>query len=318
MRKTLSTLLLTKVLLMGLFCLFGSELHKIRLEEVLSIGTLNDDTLFQWVGVATDTRQYIYVTDTMDYSLKKFDAQGTLIKKTGRRGQGPGEFLAPRSLVISEECLYVTDQFRLDIQVFDKNLNYMRSFKIPAPVSDISILSKDEIAVATFSIESSGKIIILSSKGEHKREFRYTDKKLGLMMDMISFVFDPQGCLYLAYNYQDRIEKYDPQGKRTWSKKLFRIEKVKKEKIAFFTLPTQLVYKDVKMDSAGNLFILGGSFSKKPSAEVYVLSPEGKWLTTFTLPDSTHCIYIDQQNSLYSRANEGVTLKKFRLKYVFE
>jgi hypothetical protein len=49
-----------------------------------------------------------------------------LIKKTGRKGQGPGQFLAPRYLGISGELIYVTDQFKPGIQVFDKNLSYSR------------------------------------------------------------------------------------------------------------------------------------------------------------------------------------------------
>ena len=84
------------------------------------------------------------------------------------------------------------------------------------------------------------------------------------------------------------------------------------------TLPTKLVYKDIALDSSGNVFILGGSFSKNPSSDIYVLSPEGELLTTITLPETSHCIYIDSRNFLYSRANEGVTLKKFRLKYIYK
>ncbi|MGB6866412.1 MAG: 6-bladed beta-propeller, partial [Candidatus Aminicenantaceae bacterium] len=68
---------------------------KVTLEEVLSVGSLDDDTLFQWVGVTVDSYGQIYVTDAMDYSLKKFDADGKLLQKAGGKGQGPGEFLAP-------------------------------------------------------------------------------------------------------------------------------------------------------------------------------------------------------------------------------
>ena len=48
-----------------------------------------------------------------------------------------------------------------------------------------------------------------------------------------------------------------------------------------------LVYKDVALDQSGNLYVLGGKFSENRS-------PDG-------------------ENFLYSRANEGITLKKFRM-----
>lgn len=316
--KKLTSLASFSVMLLysHLFFLQGKESQKLYLEEVLSIGSLNDDTLFQWVGVVVDSNQNIYVTDTMDYSLKKFDAEGNLLKKTGRRGQGPGEFLAPRYIGISEQFLYITDQFKPEIQVFDKNLNYRKSIPIPMPVSDLKILSDDELAVATISTAKTGRIFIFDSKGKVKREFQYSEKKMPFMMDMISFDSDSLGNLYIAYNYQDKIEKFNLKRIKIWSKKLLKIKKVKREKIASLTLPTKLVYKDVALDSSGNVFILGGSYSENPSADVYVLSPEGKLLTTIRLPDASHCIYIDSKDFLYSRANEGVTLQKFKLKYI--
>ncbi len=296
----------------------GKDVQKILLEEVLSIGSLDDDALFQWVGVVSDPNRCIYVTDNMDYSLKKFDNKGDLLKKTGRKGQGPGEFLAPRYLDISNELLYVTDQFKLEIQVFDKNLNYSHGVPISIPVSDLKVISDDEIAVATISMAKTARIFIFDSKGKIKRKLQYSDKTSHLMMEMVNFDFDSQGNLYLVYNYQDKIEKLDPEGRKIWSKRLLKIKEIKREKVGQFTLPTKLVYKDIALDRSGNLFILGGGFSKNPSCDVYVLSSEGRRLTTFTLPYSSHSIYIDGDDFLYSRANEGVTLKKFKIKYVYD
>jgi outer membrane protein assembly factor BamB len=186
------------------------------------------------------------------------------------------------------------------------------------PISDLKVLSDDEIAVTTISMSKTGRIFIFNSKGKIKRELLYSDKKSPLMMDNVNFDFDSQSNLYVVYNYQDKIEKFDPEGRKIWTKKLLNIKKVKREKVGQFTLPTQFVYKDITLDSSGNLFILGGGFSKNPSCDVYVLTPEGNHLTTLTLPDSSHCIYVDGNDFLYSRIHEGVTLRKFKIKYVYE
>lgn len=306
------------VIFLYLGILFSSEkeLKKIQLEEVLSIGKLDDDALFQWVGVVTDSDNFIYVTDAMDFSIKKFDERGNLLKKTGRKGQGPGEFTAIRYLGISDKLLYVTEQYRPEIQIFDKDLNYKRGVIIPFPIADLEVLSDDEIAISTIIKDQAPRILIFNAEGKVKRELQYSEEKSPLMMDMVSFDFGPKGNLYLAYNFQDKIEKFAPDGKKLWSKGLLKVKEAKKEKLGLFTLPTEFVYKDVALDNSDNLFVLGGHYSKNPSCDVYVLSPEGKLLTTFTLPDNSHCIYIDSRGFLYSRANEGITLKKFKMKYI--
>lgn len=298
---------------------WGKEPLKIYLEEVLSIGSLDDDLLFQWVAVVADSK-YLYVTDMMDYSIKLFDEKGTFLKKTGRKGQGPGEFSAIRFLGISEKFLYVTDQYMPGIQVFDKDLNYKKRIPVLIPISDINVISDDEIAVASLSAdeEKKGKIFIFNQKGEVVREIGYLDKKTRFMLDMVSFDFDPHGNLYTAHTFQDKIQKFNIEGIRLWSKGLLKVKKPEMKKIQSLELPSKVIYKDIALDRSGHLFVLGGSYSKNPSQDVYVFSPEGKLLTTLILPDSSHCIYIDSQDYLYSRANEGVTLKKFKMKYINE
>jgi len=295
----------------------GKELQEIKLEEVLSIGSLDDDLLFQWVGVAADSEGNIYVTDAMDYSLKKFNPQGKLIKKAGGKGQGPGEFMAPRSLGCSQKYLYAVDQHLLGLHVFDMELNFVRRIPLEFPVDELKVVSDSQLAVSTISINRLPRIYIFDSEGKLVKEIIYYEKILPIMMDMISFDFDSQDDLFLAYTYQDKIEKLSQCQKKLWTIRLFKGKKSKRKKVASYVIPEDIIYKDVILDRKGNLFVLGGDFSKNNSRDVYVISSEGKHLTTFTLPEASHCLYIDSHNFLYSRAGEGVTIKKYRMHYVY-
>lgn len=299
--------------------LLGKETNQIYLEEVLSIGDLDDNAvLYMWVDVAVDAQNFIYITDTMDYSLKKFDSQGKFIKKIGRKGQGPGEFQAPRYMGLSEKFIYVSDERIRRIQIFDKELNFKRSIPIRMPVSDLKVLSDDKFAISSVSLAKKykGRIFIINAEGKISDEIVFMDKDLPLLKDSVSFDFDSKGNLYVAYLYQNKVEKFDSKRNKIWSEKLLKMkEKVGSIKVESFTLPTDVIYKDIALDSSDNIYILGGHLSKNISRDVYVLNPEGELLTTLTLPDTSHCIYIDKNDYLYSRANEGVTLKKYKIKY---
>ncbi len=300
-------------MLVPFFSAQGGYPEKIVLEEILTIGNFDDNSLFQWVGVVADSEGNIYVTDAMDYSLKKFDAAGSLLAITGRRGQGPGEFTAPRLLDSSEQYLFVTEQYQPVIKVFDKKLLYQFQIPLEGPAGDIKALGNDLVAVVVLSAKSESSLHFYDQKGELVKKVHFAERPSSMLMDMVSFDLDNHGNLYLAYNFADRIVKFDDSGKKVWSRNLLGIKQVKRKKISSHVVPTEIVYKDVALDQSGNLYVLGGKFSENRSRDVYVLSPDGELLSTLTLPETSHCIYIDGENYLYSRANEGVTLKKFRM-----
>ena len=281
---------------------------------MLSIGSFDDDTLFQWVGVAVCPEGSIYVTDAMDYSLKKFDAEGNLLKRTGRRGQGPGEFTAPRLLDSSGEFLFVTEQYQPVIKVFDTELAYKCQISLEGPAGDLKALGDELVAVVVLSARSKSHIHFYDSKGKVVKKLNFSERPSQLLMDMVSFDIDGRGNCYLAYNFADKIVKFDDSGKKLWTRSLLGVDRVKREKISSYVLPTEIIYKDIALDRSGNVYVLGGKFSENRSRDVYMLDPEGKLLSTMTLPDSSHCIYIDGEDFLYSRANEGITLKKYRMK----
>jgi len=312
-RERFLTVLIVLVFLVPFLSAERKVSVKISLEEVLSIGSLEDGVLFQWVGVVADSQKSIYVTDAMDYALKKFDPAGKMLKATGGKGQGPGEFSAPRLLDCSEGLLFVSEQYQPVIKVFDTDLTHKFNIPLRAPVGDMKVLGDDLLAVLVLTPQMNSTIIFCDHKGEIVDELNFAGDASGMMMDMVSFDLDSQGNLYLAYNFMDRIEKFDKSGNKIWSKKLLGVKQVERKKISSFVVPTEIVYKDIALDDAGNVYVLGGRFSKNRSRDVYVLNPDGEHLTTFTLPDTSHCLYIDSDNFLYSRANEGITLKKYRM-----
>lgn len=288
------------------------------LREVLSIGSLDDDVLFMWAGITSDERGHIYVTDAMDYSIKKFDTSGRLVCRSGRWGQGPGEFLAPRLLSSSGKLLYATDQNLPGIQVFDQELKFQYRIPYAWAISSMKVLAEDRIAVVPVSVGVNGCVLFINERGEVLEKVRYCDNDQEMLMNLAEVEVDPEGNIYLAYCFQDRVEKISGSGEKLWSRTLLGGKKVEKKKIKALMVPIQITYKSIVMDSSQKLYVLGGGFSQNRSRDVYVLSSDGQLLSTLTLPEPSHCIYIDREDYLYSRANDGTALKKFEVRFLKE
>ena len=76
-------------------------------------------------GIATDNTDNIYVTS--EHKLQKLTSSGELIKCIGQKGRKEGEFDHPRGITLYDNQVYVCDRNNNLIQVFDLDLNIVRS-----------------------------------------------------------------------------------------------------------------------------------------------------------------------------------------------
>lgn len=295
-------------------CSWEKKPPEMRLEEVGSVGTLDDDLLYQWVDVAVGGEQALYVTDAMDFKVKKIDLQGRLLSEAGGRGRGPGEFLAPRSLAWFEGRLYVSDQYVSGLQVFDEDLKFCRRIHFQQPIVDFEIISNDLLAVSSLTPNEKPALFFFDGAGEPAGNLVYCDRTVPFMQELVNFEVDQQGNFYLAYTFQNRIEKYSGKGVLLWRCRPLKRIKPERKQIGSWNVPGEIVFKDIALDSRGRVFVLGGGYSKNRSRDVYVFTSDGEPCGILVLPESSHCLYIDDQDHLYSRAGDGITLKKYRLR----
>ncbi|MFY3739840.1 MAG: sugar lactone lactonase YvrE [Candidatus Nitrosomirales archaeon] len=87
---------------------------------------LGDGQLSSPYGIAIDSRDNLYVADSNNHRIQKFDKNGNFITKWGSYGTGDGEFNYPSAIAIdSSGKVYVGDSLNDRIQKFDKNGNFI-------------------------------------------------------------------------------------------------------------------------------------------------------------------------------------------------
>ena len=84
--------------------------------------------LSSFFGVAVDKDDNIYVSDYGNNCVYKFDKNGELLKRVGKKGSGPGEFYSPRGVAVADDRVFVCDCDNHRIQVLTRELQPVKQF----------------------------------------------------------------------------------------------------------------------------------------------------------------------------------------------
>jgi hypothetical protein len=272
---------------------------KVALELVRKIGdvdTEDENLAFNTPGdIVEDGQGNIYIADAANYRLQKFDKDGKFLASLGRKGQGPGEFSSLRSLnVDSEDRLYVLDDTRRRILVLasdGKEIKTIRFFK--GYVSGLRLIGKGRYLVRE-SIPGprpdEPKILlkIIDEKESVQSEFclpvDFGESVTNQIGNSLYFAVGRDRAVAVAFVYQNRIEKYSPEGKLVWKAdrplnyETKVMEKGKYEATANMTRYTapkmNSCSKGIAVDDSGRIWVVTHRRQIKPE-EVIRVSQSG-------------------------------------------
>jgi DNA-binding beta-propeller fold protein YncE len=191
---------------------------------LLQLGTTgekgNDATHFDLPsGIAVLRNGNIVVTDGYGNNrVAMFDKTGKFIKQVGKgaggpadKGTGPGEWVLPHKLALdAQDNMYIIDREGHRLQVYDKNLNYLREIKVEGWYPwDIGISRKGDDGFAFIADHALERVHKLSLK-DGKLVATWGKQGLGPgEFDWVhGIVVDSKGAVYAADTYGQRIQKF--------------------------------------------------------------------------------------------------------------
>ena len=197
-------------------------------KALLQLGTTmekgNDATHFDLpAGIAVLRNGNIIVTDGYGNNrVVMFDKAGKFIKQVAKgaggpadKGNGIGEWVLPHKLAVdAQENLYIIDREGHRVQVFDKNLNFLREINVAGwNPWDIAISRKGDDGFAYVADHTLERVHKLSLK-DGKLLATWGKQGLGPgEFDWVhGIVVDSKGAVYAADTYGQRIQKFVPAG----------------------------------------------------------------------------------------------------------
>lgn len=172
-------------------------------------------------GLAVLKNGNIVVTDGYGNNrVVLFDKTGKFLKQIGKgaggpedKGSGNSEFSLPHKLAVdADENLYVVEEQNPRIQVFDKNLTYVRQFATEGCCAwDFGISRKGTEGVGFMADHALDRVLeialadgkVLASWGKQGRAPGEFDWVHGI-------VIDSKGAVYAGDTYGQRVQKFVP------------------------------------------------------------------------------------------------------------
>jgi hypothetical protein len=208
----------------------GVSIQLIR--KIGDVDTLDENLAFNYPSdIAMDASGNIYVLDSANHRVQKFSPEGTYLATFGRRGQGPGEFYNPDSIDIDARgFFYVMDAHQNRIQTMTPAGAGDRTILLMDPyLQKLRCLKSGLLAVRSSLLANSfddkakpPKLInVLDQEGKLLRSFvdavNYGDGIKSVMANAFDYAVDGNDNFCLAYVFQNRVEKYAPDGKLLWT-----------------------------------------------------------------------------------------------------
>jgi hypothetical protein len=210
---------------------------KIKLEFVRKIGDLESEdenyNLYKPRDLTVDGLGNIYVMDTFNYRIQKYNSEGEFLLSIGRKGQGPGEFQWMAGIdILSHGNLLIADFTTYRLDEFTQNGQYIKSHKIEPRPGVFKLNSKDEIVMPGGGLGGDQEMlamrtqygrdeeILLNSYGldgqtHYKigRITNYGNKYTNTFANRFAFCIDQEDNYFISYRSLNCIEKYSPEGK---------------------------------------------------------------------------------------------------------
>ena len=179
---------------------------------------LQEKNIYLWRAnnIGSDRGGNVYVVDTKWKSLFKFDSKGAFIKKQGQKGQGPGEFMNPYCMYVSDNCVLVSDTGKYEILMFDLELNYIKSFKVFKAYIAIAGSNDGKIFGAPIRMKSDLPLVdVLNDEGQILFSFgkaMFGNEKNWNIPNWVKIDVNDNNEVYLAFQHFPTVCKYDNKG----------------------------------------------------------------------------------------------------------
>lgn len=304
------------------------------LELVMSFGeseSEDENYNLYWISdVEVDNSGIIYILEGGNHRIQKFSKEGKYVKTLATQGSGPGELINPMSMkLFDDNLLYVSNSYSTSIEVVDTEGNYVERYNMGMMAVELQPMNKNLFAVSR-SGNPNGKNFPIYIYGDNSKIVNKLGEieslgnpDLDMQYNLTRLESDNNGNLFAAYIHQNKIEKYDIDGKLKLSiNRKINYEIHGKTVENSFPIITK-VSNNISVDDKKRIWVV--TISKSVSVEdkdffakndkykqLEVFDEEGILIGRAKIPEG-HTFLNVRYGHAYFSAKQGTILKKYKI-----
>jgi DNA-binding beta-propeller fold protein YncE len=175
-------------------------------------------------GIAVAADGSVFVVDSFNHRIQKFDKDGKFLLAFGGEGNGDGQFKEPWGAVVAPNGdLYVADTWNHRVQRFDSQGRFKAKWGGQALVANVGDGPGQFFGPRAIAVDPNGQLLV-SDAGNHRIQRFDADGKFlgsyggrgagdGLFSEPVGVATDKNGNIYVADTWNKRVQKLDPGGK---------------------------------------------------------------------------------------------------------
>jgi uncharacterized protein (TIGR03663 family) len=170
-------------------------------------------------GLAVDQDGNLYVADSGNNRIQKFDRDGSFLAEVGGTGTANGQFSEPWGVAVDAQGnVYVADTWNHRIQKFDKDLKYLAQWgkpaldlKNPQPYDfwgprDVAVDAQGNVWVTD---TGNSRVLKFDPDGKYLATLGGPGSEAGKLRDPVGIKIAANGDIYVADGWNSRIQKFD-------------------------------------------------------------------------------------------------------------
>ena len=172
-------------------------------------------------GIAVGPDGSVYVADSLNHRVQKFDPTGRFLAQVGSQGSGFGQFQEPWGVAVGPDgSVYVADTWNHRVQKFDPNLRFVTAWgEFAAAGPDPQAAPGKFYGPRDIAVDGSGRVFVTDTGNKRVQVFGPDGQYLlafggpgtapGRFEEPVGLKFDLSGQLWVADTWNRRLQVFD-------------------------------------------------------------------------------------------------------------